>query len=47
MEDEIMSTSRTERGYIGSCDLLPGWVVSFSGTFSCITEIEKVVFSRQ
>ncbi len=41
MEEVIISTSRTERGYSGSCELLPGWVVSFSGTFSCFIDYVK------
>ena len=34
MEEVVISTSRTEKGYSGSCELLPGWVVAFSGDFS-------------
>ena len=41
MEEVIISTSRTERGYSGSCELLPGWVVSFSGTFSSFIDYVK------
>ena len=41
MEEVIISTSRTERGYSGSCELLPGWVVSFSGTISCFIDYVK------
>lgn len=41
MEEVIISTSRTERGYSGSCELLPGWVVSFTGDFSSFIEYVK------
>ena len=41
MEEVIISTSRTEHGYSGSCELLPGWVVSLSGTFSCFIDYVK------
>jgi predicted RNase H-like HicB family nuclease len=41
MEKVIISTSKTERGYSGSCDLLPGWVVSFTGDFSSFIEYVK------
>jgi hypothetical protein len=41
MEEVVISTSRTENGYSGSCELLPGWVVSFSGTFSCFIDYVK------
>lgn len=46
MEEVIISTSRTERGYSGSCELLPGWVVSFTGDFSSFIEYvkESIVF---
>lgn len=41
MEQVIISTSRTERGYSGSCELLPGWIVSFTGDFSSFVEYVK------
>lgn len=41
MEEVIISTSRTEHGYSGSCELLPGWVVSFTGDFSSFVEYVK------
>lgn len=46
MEEVIISTSRTEHGYSGSCELLPGWVVSFTGDFSSFVEYvkESIVF---
>lgn len=46
MEEVIISTSRTEYGYSGSCELLPGWVVSFTGDFSSFVEYvkESIVF---
>lgn len=34
MNKVIINTARTERGYSGSCDLLPGWIVACSGSFS-------------
>lgn len=29
----IIDTERTERGYSGACDLLPGWIVASTGDF--------------
>jgi hypothetical protein len=29
MEKVIITTSKTEKGFCASCDLLPGWVVAF------------------
>ena len=34
MEKVIISTSKSEKGFSASCELLPGWVVSFTGSFS-------------
>ena len=34
MEQVIISTSKTEKGFSASCELLPGWVVAFTGNFS-------------
>ena len=34
MEKVIISTSKTEKGFSASCELLPGWIVSFTGSFS-------------
>ena len=34
MEQVIISTSKTKNGFSASCDLLPGWVVAFTGNFS-------------
>lgn len=34
MEQVIISTSKTENGFSASCELLPGWVVAFTGRFS-------------
>ena len=34
MEQVIISTSRTEKGFSASCELLPGWVVAFTGDFT-------------
>lgn len=29
----LINTARTEHGYSGACDLLPGWVVAHTGSF--------------
>ena len=29
----ILNTPKTPEGYSASCDLLPGWVVAFTGNF--------------
>jgi len=34
MEQVIISTSKTENGFSASCELLPGWIVAFTGSFS-------------
>lgn len=34
MEQVVISTSKTEKGFSASCELLPGWIVAFTGTFS-------------
>lgn len=34
MEQVIISTSKTENGFSASCELLPGWIVAFTGRFS-------------
>lgn len=34
MEQVIISTSKTENGFSASCELLPGWIVAFTGNFS-------------
>ena len=31
MEKIVMKASRTENGYCCTCDLLPGWIVAYSG----------------
>lgn len=33
--------SKTENGFSASCELLPGWVVAFTGTFSDFTKYVK------
>ena len=33
MEQVIISTSKTEKGFSASCELLPGWIVAFTGNF--------------
>ena len=34
MEQIIISTSKTENGFSASCELLPGWIVAFTGNFT-------------
>ena len=34
MEEVVISTSKTEKGFSASCELLPGWVVAYTGNFS-------------
>ena len=34
MEQVIISTSKTENGFSASCELLPGWIVAFTGSFT-------------
>ena len=34
MEQVIISTSKTEKGFSASCELLPGWIVAFTGSFT-------------
>lgn len=41
MEEVIISTSRTEKGFSASCELLPGWVVSYTGNFTGFVEYVK------
>lgn len=33
MEKVIITTSYTDNGYCGACDILPGWVVAYTGDF--------------
>lgn len=33
MEKIIINTARVEKGYCASCNLIPGWLVSFTGDF--------------
>lgn len=33
MEKVIMNTARTENGYSCACNLLPGWIVAYTGDF--------------
>ena len=42
----IISTSKTEKGFSASCELLPGWVVAFTGSFSDFINYvkESIVF---
>ena len=41
MDEVIISTSRTEKGFSASCSLLQGWVVAFTGNFSDFMEYVK------
>ena len=41
MEEVIISTSRTERGFSASCELLPGWVVAYTGNFTGFVDYVK------
>ena len=34
MEKVVISTSKTENGFSASCELLPGWIVTYTGNFS-------------
>ena len=44
MEQVIISTSKTEKGFSASCELLPGWVVAFTGSFSdCINYVQESI----
>ena len=42
----ILNTSKTPEGYSASCDLLPGWVVAFTGNFDEFKEyvLESIDF---
>ena len=31
MENVIIKAARTDKGYCCSCDIIPGWVVAYSG----------------
>ncbi|WP_455996906.1 hypothetical protein [Phocaeicola barnesiae] len=33
MDKVVIETARTENGYSGACELLPGWIVASSGNF--------------
>ena len=33
MDKVVIETARTENGYSGACELLPGWIVASSGDF--------------
>jgi hypothetical protein len=41
MEEVIISTSRTEKGFSASCELLPGWVVAYTGNFTGFVDYVK------
>lgn len=34
MKKVVINTARTEKGYSGNCDLINGWIVACSGSFS-------------
>lgn len=34
MQRLTINTSKTDKGYSASCDLIPGWVVAYEGDFS-------------
>lgn len=34
METLLLNTAKTDMGYCASCDLLPGWIVAYTGDFS-------------
>ncbi|MBQ3710568.1 MAG: helix-turn-helix transcriptional regulator [Bacteroidales bacterium] len=34
MEQVIISTSKTDNGFSASCELIPGWIVAYTGRFS-------------
>ena len=36
-----INTSKTEKGYSASCDLLPGWVVAYTGDFDGLADYVK------
>ncbi len=33
MENLVINASKTEKGYSASCDLIPGWIVAYTGDF--------------
>ncbi len=33
MDKVVIETARTENGYSGACELLPGWIVATTGDF--------------
>lgn len=41
MKKLIIDISKTEKGYSASCDILAGWVVAYSGDFSCFVDYVK------
>ncbi len=46
MKQIIISTSKTEKGFSASCELIPGWIVAFTGSFSGFTDYvrESITF---
>ena len=41
MKKLIINTSKTEKGYSASCDIIVGWVVAYTGDFSGFVEYVK------
>jgi hypothetical protein len=41
MSKLIINTSKTDMGYSASCDMLPGWVVAYSGDFDGFADYVK------
>ena len=41
MEKVVMNTARTEKGYSCACELLPGWVVAYTGDFDGFRDYVK------
>lgn len=41
MKKLIINTSKTEKGYSASCDIIAGWVVAYTGDFSGFVEYVK------
>lgn len=41
MEKVIMKAARTDNGYCCACDLIPGWIVAYSGTIDGFKEYVK------
>ncbi len=46
MQHLTINTSKTPKGYSGSCDIIPGWVVAYEGDFEGFEEYlrESIAF---